>query len=183
MFGSTSDRLGRIAKFYYREAHRCMRGKAHLAAIVMHAAAFEAMLQAMCCLYPKDVKATATYQRKKFRGKRNKALEFTLNQLINIASQAQWLPPKRANWAGKRADIAGFAHEARKVRNLVHPGLWAKERRNLTTVTKGYVDVTCEIFEVANSWLLHRVEQSLLKEMKIEERSKRLRRNQRSSRM
>jgi hypothetical protein len=158
-----------------------MRGKAYLAAIVMHAAAFEAMLLAICCLYPKDVKATATYQRKKFRRKRDRALEFTLNQLINIANEAQWLPSKRANWGGKRADIAGFAHEARKIRNLVHPGLCARERTNLTTVTKGYVDVTCEIFDVANSWLLHRVEQNILKRMKAEERSKRLKGNRRSS--
>jgi hypothetical protein len=30
----------------------------------MQAAALEAMLQAMCSLYPKDIKSTATYQGK-----------------------------------------------------------------------------------------------------------------------
>lgn len=171
--GSTSDRLGRVAECYYREAHKCARGKAYLAAIIMQAAALEAMLQAMCSLYPKDIKSTATYQRKRFRRKRDRALEFTLNQLINIASEAKWFPSKRYTWAGKRTDVAGFTHEVRKVRNLVHPAQWAKERTPMK-ITKGVYEVSYEILEVTNSWRLHRIEQGLLKSMKAEVRSKRV---------
>jgi hypothetical protein len=97
-----SDRLGQVATFYHREAQKCLRGRAYLAASVMHVSAFEAGLQAMCLLYPEHVKKTVVYQRKKFRGKRNKALEFNLYQLINIAEELSWFPPKRFTWAEKR---------------------------------------------------------------------------------
>jgi hypothetical protein len=149
-----------------------VKARAFLAAIIMEASAFEAMLQAMCTLYPKDVKKTPTYQRKRFRRKRDKALELTLNELINIGRESHWFPPKRINWAGKRADVAGFAHEARKVRNFVHPGLWARDRDTLK-ITKGVYGVTYEIFDVANSWLLNRIESDIVKRMEREEKRKR----------
>ena len=47
--------------------------------------ALEAALQAMCFIYPEDVKRTTVYRRKRFRRKRYRALEFTLFELINIA--------------------------------------------------------------------------------------------------
>jgi hypothetical protein len=55
----------------------------------MQGAALEAVLQAMCFLYPEDVKKTIVYQKKKkggFRRKRNKALEFKYVELINCNS-------------------------------------------------------------------------------------------------
>lgn len=102
------------------------------------------------------------YARKTFRGKRNKALEFSLYQLINLAEELKWLPHKRFTWAGTRATIAGFAHEIRDVRNLVHPGKFARQRDPLK-FSRGVHGVVCEVIDVANSWLLGRVEQSLLR--------------------
>lgn len=160
-----SDRLIGIAHRYHREARKCKRGKAYLAASVMQVAALEAGLQTMCCLFPNEVKKTTVYARKHFRGKRYRALEFSLSQLINIADELAWFPPKRITWAGKRATLAGFSHEIRKVRNFVHPGVWARERSTPHRFTKGVYEVVYEVFDVANSWLLHRVEQSLLKTM------------------
>jgi hypothetical protein len=90
-------------------------------------------------------------------------------QLIKIASEAAWFPPKRTTWGGKTADLAGFAHEVRKMRNLVHPGVWARERAGTTKFTKGAYDDIYEVFEVATSWLLHRVHKSLLKRMEADE--------------
>jgi hypothetical protein len=171
---ATSDRLGRVGTLYHREAKKCLRGKAYLAAVVMQVAVLEAALQAMCAIYAKDVQRTAVYRAKKFRRKRDKALEFNLYQLINIARELHWFPPKRIEWGGKQADLAGFAHEIRKLRNLVHPAAWAMER-DPTKFTKGTFNVTFEVFDVANSWLLHRIEQGLLKRMKREERRKRQR--------
>jgi len=133
----------------------------------MQVAAFEAGLEAMCFLYPEDVKKTSVYQRKRFRGRKNKALEFSLYELINIAAELSWFSPKQVAWAGKRTSIAGFSHEMRKVRNLVHPGEWARQRGPLK-FTRGVYNVVYEIYGVANSWLLHRVEQSLQKRMKRE---------------
>jgi hypothetical protein len=77
---NTSDRLTGLMSSNRREALKCTRGKAYLAAIVMRAAALEAGLQAMCFLYPEEVK-------KHFRGRRNKSLEFSLYQLIDLAEE------------------------------------------------------------------------------------------------
>jgi hypothetical protein len=160
-----SDRLLELATSYHREARKCAKGRAYLAAVVMQVATLEAALQAMCTIYLNDVKKTIVYQRKKFRGKRYRALEFSLYQLITIAAELSWFPSKHITWAGKRTDLAGFTHEIRKVRNLVHPGAWARERKDPTKFTKGIYEAVYEVFEVASSWLQRRVEQDLRKRM------------------
>lgn len=167
-----SDRLNELMLSYRREARKCLRGKAYLAATVMQVAAFEAGLQAMCFLYPEEVKKTKVYAGKRFRGKRNRALEFSLHQLINIADELAWFPAKRITWAGKRATVAGFSHEIRKVRNNVHPGVWSRDRSDPLRFTKGVYGVVDEVLDVANSWLLHRVEKNLLNAMKKEDKKK-----------
>jgi hypothetical protein len=163
---NASDRLGKLMLSYRREARRCRRAKAYLAATIMQVSAFEAGLQAMCFLYPEEVKKTSVYASKHFRGKRNRALEFSLHQLINIADEQGWFPPKRIRWAGKRATLAGYSHEIRKVRNYVHPSVCARDGSNPLKFTKGVYGVADEIIDVANSWLLHRIEKDLLKAMR-----------------
>lgn len=143
---------------YHHEAVRCARAKAYLAATVMRVAAFEAGLQAMCFLYPSEVKRTKTFARKQFRGTRYRALEFSLYQLINIAEELGWFPAKKFIWAGKRATVGGFAHEIRLVRNNVHPGEWVRGRP--LRFSKNVFGVIDEVVEVANSWLLHRLSKS-----------------------
>ena len=167
-----SDRLNELMLSYRREARRCLRAKAYLAATVMQVSAFEAGLQAMCFLYPEEVKRTTVYAKKRFRAKRNRALEFSLHQLINIADELSWFPAKRIRWAGKLTTLAGYSHEIRKVRNYVHPGVWTRDGLNPLKFTKGVYGVADEVIDVANSWLLHRVEKDLLKAMKREEKKK-----------
>jgi len=53
-----SDRLSKLAVFYHREAKKCTKGKACLAACVMQGAALEASLHTMCSLYPAQIKKT-----------------------------------------------------------------------------------------------------------------------------
>ena len=166
-----SDRLSELMSSYRREARKCIRGKAYLAATVMEVAALEAGLQGMCLLYPREVKKTTVYAKKRFRSKRNKALEFSLYQLINIAEELGWFPPKRITWAGKRATVKGFSHEIRKARNFVHPGVWARERTDPLKFTKGVYGIVCEVIDVANSWLLHRVEKDILRAMAKEKKA------------
>jgi hypothetical protein len=125
----------------------------------------------MCLLYPEEVKKTSVYAKKRFRGKRNRALEFSLSQLIDIAEELRWFPPKRITWAGKRTTVGGFSHEIRKVRNFVHPGGWARERSNPLKFTKGVYGVVYEVIDVANSWLLHRLEKSFLRAMAREKKA------------
>ncbi|HLJ45458.1 MAG TPA: hypothetical protein VKU01_05600 [Bryobacteraceae bacterium] len=162
-----SDRLGKLAGFYHREARKCVKGRAYLAACVMQGAALESSLHAMCFLYPDQVKKTTVYLKKRFRKKRNKALEFKYYELINIADELGWFPPKRITW-GKRTTLAGFAHELRKLRNYVHPSVWAPEQPDTMRFTKAVYGVAYEIFDVASSWLLHRVHESLRKRMKAQ---------------
>lgn len=165
----TSDRLLRAATLYHREARKCIKGKAYLAAVVLKAAALEAALQSMCAVYTKDVRKTAVYRAKKFRRKRDRVLEFTFKQLIDIASELNWFPTKRTSWAGRRTTLAGFAHEVREVRNFIHPGRFAKDRKPMK-FSKGTYEAVDEVCDVANSWLIHRVEQGLLKAMEREKK-------------
>jgi hypothetical protein len=169
---TTYERLNELMLSYRREAKRCIRANAYLAATVMQVSAFEACLQVMCFLYPEDVKKKTIYAKKRFRGKRNRALEFSLHQLINIADELRWFPLKGIRWAGKRTTLAGYSHEIRKVRNYVHPAVWAKDRMNPLKFTKGVYGVVDEVVDVANSWLLHRIEKDLLKAINRKERMK-----------
>ena len=107
-----------------------------------------------------------------FSRQEEQGLEFSLYELITIVEELRWFPPKRTTWAGKRATVGGFSHQTRKVRNFVHPGVRAGERSDPLKFTKGLYGVVYEIAEVANSWLLHRVEKNLLKAMKKEEKKK-----------
>jgi hypothetical protein len=163
-----SDRLLKLATFYNREARKCSRGRAYLGATIMQVAAFEASLQSMCFMYPNDVKKTTVYMRKRFRGKRNKALEFSLYELIRIADELSWFPQRRVAWGGKRTTLAGFSHEIRQLINFVHSGVWAREHPDTTKFSKGVYNAVYEVFDVATSWLLHRVHQSLRKRMERE---------------
>jgi len=160
-----SSRLSGLMNFYHREAQKCARAKAFHAAAVMEVAALEAGLMAMCFLYPEEVKKTTVYAKKHFRRKQNRALEFSLFQLINIADEIAWFPSKRITWGGEKDTLAGFSHEIRKMRNRVHPGEWARERPVPLKFTKKVYEIIYEVNEVAISWLLHRVEKSLLSVM------------------
>jgi hypothetical protein len=156
-----SDRLTEIATFYNGEARRCAKSSAYLAACVMQVSALEAALQAMCFMYPQHVKRTQTFQRKRFRKSRYRALELSLYELINIANELAWFPTKKVTW-GKRTTLAGFAHEIRKLRNFVHAGVWARERKPRKFSRRGHA-VILEVFDVATDWLVHRIHQDLRK--------------------
>jgi len=167
-----SDTLVGLVPLYRREARKCKKAKAYFAAVVMQVAALEASLQAMCALYPAHVRKTSVYQRKKFRTKRNRSLEFSLYQLIEIAGELHWFPPKLVTWGGGRTDLRGFAHEIRGVRNSVHPAKRARDRAGAVKFTKKVYEVVYEVCDVANSWLLHWVEQRLLEHMKRDARKR-----------
>src|SRR5260370_25286254 len=89
-------------------------------------------------------------------GKRYRPLEFKLYELIKIAQELSWFPPKRVSWGGRRTTLAGFSHEIRHLRNFVHPGVWAREHSDTTRFTQRVYDVVHEDFEVAPDWLLVR---------------------------
>lgn len=159
-----SDRLIETAGLYYREAGKCRRARAYLAACVMQVSVLETVLLAMSFLYPSQVRRTLVYKGKRFRRKRSKALDFTLFELIKIADELGWFPPKVITW-GRRTTLAGFAHEIRKLRNFVHPGVWAGERPGTTRFNRSTFEVVYEVYDVANSWIIHHVESNLAKRL------------------
>jgi hypothetical protein len=102
----------------------------------------------LCFLYPDHIKKTAVYQkrsRRGFRRKRNKALDFNYAELINIAAELSWFPPKRVVVWGRRTTLAGFVHRLRDLRNYVHPGVLAPKVKTVK-FTKGVFTVVFEIF-------------------------------------
>jgi hypothetical protein len=77
----------------------------------------------------------------------------------------------KAYFVGRETgDSWGFAHEIRKLRNFVHSGVWAREQQDTTKFTKRVYDVVFEVYDVAVSWLLHRVHTNLRKRMEREAR-------------
>jgi len=134
----------------------------------MQASPLEAALQAMCFIYTTDIRKTATYQRKHFHGKKNKALEFSLYELVNIATELAWFSAKRITYGRRRTDLASLVHEIRDLRNHVHPSKWARKHPKTLRINKAVYAAVFDVIDVANSWLLHRVEQSLLKSIKRE---------------
>jgi len=69
---------------------------------------------------------------------------------------------------GRRTNVAGFVHEVRNLRNYVHPRVLAPKEMP-GRFTKGVFNVVFVIFEVANSWLSHRVEKDLVSKLRDRE--------------
>ena len=161
-----SDQLQKIAYRYDREARKCAKARAYLAACILQGAALEALLIAMCLVYPDEVKRTTVYRTRRFRLKRSKALELGLYELVEIAGELGWFPSKIVTLGRRKTTLAQLAHGVRDIRNLVHAGRWGREFA--TKINKGTYTATKEIFDVAHSWLLHHVEESLRRRMKRE---------------
>lgn len=66
--------------------------------------------------------------------------------------------------------MASFVHELRKLRNYIHSGVIAPLNKPVK-FTKGVFNVVFEIFDMANSWIIHRAEQNLVKRMEQEARN------------
>jgi hypothetical protein len=163
-----NDRLIDVINKYRREARKCEKAHAYLSASIMQAAALEASLQAMCFLYPADIKKTPVYQRKRFKSRRYKAFDFSFSQLINIAGEADWFPNKIITLGRKQTTMRELAHEVRNIRNLVHPGKWARELKSTEKVNRKLYESVYEICDVATSSLLERIYKSMRNRMKLD---------------
>jgi hypothetical protein len=151
----------RLSRAYYREAHRCRDGKAYLAGCVMMGAALEASLLAFVDCYIDEALCSPIVPTKK--GKTKPLVEWSLLQLLAVAKERGWLPSGLSfgkEWEDKKAQIGDWSEVLRQFRNLIHP---ARHMLDLPRkrVTKRYLEMSFEIFEVATDYLLNKIGESL----------------------
>jgi hypothetical protein len=160
----TSDRLAKMSLFYHREAERCIGERAYFAACILTAAALEAILLSMCYVEDRAVRRAAAYKQKRFKFARNRFLEFNLYQLIGIAAELKWIPSNEIRVNGRKTTLEELLHTVRTTRNLIHPGVWAKEG-GPGRMSKSTYESIYEIFDVTREWLLQRVTLGLRRTM------------------
>jgi hypothetical protein len=152
--------LNRLLRLYSREAKRAIEAKAYLASCVMQAAVIETQLALMVDSYLDEAVATGKYPIRKKVPK--PIFDLTLAQLISIAKAAGWLPTAlehaKDEWSLRKAKIGDFAEVAREIRNLVHPGSYARYHTK-KRVTKLMAESLAHISDGVNNWLLTRIDQ------------------------
>ena len=72
--------------------------------------------------------------------------------------------PKTITLGRKKTNITELTHQVREIRNLVHPGQWAREPSAGTRIDKELYE---SVYDVG-SWLLYRILKSLFRHMKRE---------------
>ncbi len=104
------ENLSMILIERWAEINRCLRSNAHLAAIILMGGILEAVFLAIVKKFPKKARECKSAPLDK-KGKIKKIRDWTLNDLINVAYDCDWI----------HQDAAKFGHLLRKYRNLVHP--------------------------------------------------------------
>ena len=117
------DKLIEIVRLYQREANRCGKAKAYMVGCIALGAALEAQLLALCTLYRHRLRKSPTFTQKIKSGRG--LWRASLDNLIGVARELNWLP---ATPAYKGKSIADYAHLVRELRDLVHAGRWARKQ-------------------------------------------------------
>jgi hypothetical protein len=102
--------LAEILSFRWEEAQRCVRGGAHLSAVVMMGSILEGVLLHKVEQDPRTANQTKSCP--KDRSGSPKAIHaWGLSVLIDVAHELGWL----------QGDVKRFSHALRESRNIVHP--------------------------------------------------------------
>lgn len=102
--------LADILSFRWEEAQRCVRGSAHLSAVVMMGSILEGVLLHRVEQDPKTSNQTKSCPKDR-SGSPRAIHEWGLSSLIDVAHELGWL----------QGDVKRFSHALRESRNLVHP--------------------------------------------------------------
>lgn len=102
--------LAEILSFRWDEAQRCVRGGAHLSAVVMMGSILEGILLYKVEQDPKTANQTRSCPKDR-TGKPKAIHEWGLSVLIDVANEVGWL----------QGDVKRFSHALRESRNIVHP--------------------------------------------------------------
>jgi hypothetical protein len=160
----------RLARLYQREAERCQESKAYLAGCVMIGAAFEASLLVFANCYPEEALGSTAAPRRKRNIK--PLIDWSLAELLAVAKECNWLPSAlflNDEWDEAKAKIGDYGEVIREIRNLVHPGRYALDWHR-KRITKKYLEGVFEILDVANEYLLSKINDSLWKAIEEEEK-------------
>lgn len=125
----------KIGQDFFQEAQKCYENKCYIASLILYGATLEALLLSMCFVYPEKVRKTQVYKKRKKREERKRKqgrggrkrrifLEFTLNELINIAEELKWFPMNEQ--VEDLGEFRNWVKWLQMTRNLVHPALWLK---------------------------------------------------------
>lgn len=95
----------------WQEADRCLKAEAYLAGIIIMGSLLEGLLLAVLQKKPKEANTSASAPIHKDTGKAKKFHEWTLNDMIEVAHEENWID----------LDVKRFSHSLREFRNLVHP--------------------------------------------------------------
>jgi hypothetical protein len=158
--------LYRLSRFYWNEALRCEESKAYLAGSIMLGSALETILMLMVNCYPEEASATGKIPRS--RGQERALTDWSLNQLLEIAKKAGWLPSALElgdDWNSRKARIGDHAEVTRMIRNLVHPGNYLKQHSR-SRVTKKYLQRQFDVVLLCRDWLGERNNRSLREHMR-----------------
>lgn len=158
--------LLRLQQFYHNEVGRCRRVKAYLAACIMAGSELEASLILMVNIYQKEARATGVAPRREANIK--PLLEWKLVELLRVAKAARWLPSQLQygvdDWDDERAQAGDYAEVVREMRNFVHPSAYMEDHFK-KRVTRQHLNWILNAVDAANSWLLARIEKSLVQRM------------------
>jgi hypothetical protein len=158
----------RLNRFYWQEALRCEKAKAHLAGCVMLGSAFETLLILMINCFCDEAEQTGKIPRKK--GKPKPLLDWQLVELLRVAKAAKWLPAALnpdEDWNSRKARIGDYAEVVRMMRNLAHPARYLKDHYR-KRVTNKYLQRQFELVLLCRDWLSHYNNKALLEHMKAE---------------
>ncbi len=90
------EKMLKIGQDFFQKAQKCYENRCYIASLILYGATLEALLLSMCFVYPEKVRKTQVYKNRKKKTKRGGRkreifLEFTLNELIQIAEELKWL--------------------------------------------------------------------------------------------
>lgn len=133
-------RLADLAEVYEKESIVNEEGKVLFSASIMLAAAMEARLIIQCIENREKVRETLLsmgLSNKKMKSKN--PLDWKLNTLIEVCSNAGWLPNlETQDYVFLSKNIG---HTLRNTRNLVHPGMHVKRKASLTLGEEQFKDI------------------------------------------
>lgn len=146
--------LFRLYRYYWLEAKRCQKAKAHLAGCVMLGSALETLLMLIVNVYPEEAEATEAVPMK---DKKPMPLhKWNLTQLLAVAKKAGWLPSSlnvgEDNWSTRKAEIGDYAEITRMLRNLAHPARYHLDHSR-KRVTARFLERQFDIVLACQKWL------------------------------